>query len=67
MTTVGLGNLSPGSGSYACGSTVTIAASQTDSAWPFSGFSGDFIGTVNPATITLNGNMSHYWNVRSGR
>ena len=58
MTTVGTGSLTPGSGSYACGSTVTIAASQTDPAWPFSGFSGDFTGTVNPAAITLSGNMS---------
>jgi len=58
MMTVGTGTLTPSTGSYACGSSVTIAATQTNSAWPFSGFSGDYVGTVSPATITLNGNMS---------
>jgi len=58
MATVGTGTLSPGTSSYACGSTVTLAATQTSSSWPFSGWSGDFAGTANPATVTLNGNMS---------
>jgi hypothetical protein len=58
MRTVGTGALSPGSGSYACGSTVTLAATQTNSAWAFSGFSGDFVSTANPASVTLNGNLS---------
>jgi Glycosyl hydrolases family 28/Divergent InlB B-repeat domain/Bacterial Ig domain len=58
MTTVGTGTLSPGSGTYACGSTINLKATQTDPAWPFSGFTGDFTGTANPASVTLNGNMS---------
>ena len=58
MNTVGTGTLTPGSGSYACGSTVTIGATQTNSGWPFSGWSGDYSGTTNPATITLNSSMN---------
>lgn len=58
MTTNGTGSVTPTTGSYAAGSTVTLTATQTDPGWPFAGWSGDITSTVNPITITLNGNMN---------
>jgi polygalacturonase len=58
MTAAGTGSVSPPSGTYACGSIINIQASQTDPAWAFSGWTGDYTGTANPATITLSQNMA---------
>jgi hypothetical protein len=66
MGTTGTGSVSPGTGSYACGSTITLTASQTDPSWPFSGWSGDYSGADNPTTIVLNNNMSITGNFTQG-
>jgi polygalacturonase len=58
MSTAGTGSVTPTTGSYAVGSTVTLRAIQTDPGWPFAGWTGDISSTVNPVTITLNGNMN---------
>ncbi|MDR3735730.1 MAG: glycosyl hydrolase family 28 protein [Acidobacteriaceae bacterium] len=58
VSTVGTGSITPGSGSYACGTTVSLQATVTDSSYAFAGFSGDYSGTANPASITLNNNMA---------
>jgi len=57
ISNVGQGSVSPGSGSYACGSVLTLQATA-GSGYAFSGYSGDYVGTGNPATITLNQNMN---------
>lgn len=57
LNTVGSGNITPGSGSYACGTPVTLTATA-GAGYAFAGFSGDYTGTNNPATITLDQNMT---------
>ncbi|MGA2351194.1 MAG: Ig-like domain-containing protein [Terracidiphilus sp.] len=58
MTTAGTGSVTPITGSYAAGSTITLKATQTDPGWPFAGWTGDITSTVDPITITLSGNMN---------
>jgi len=57
LTNVGQGTVSPGSGSYACGSVLSLQATA-GSNYAFSGYSGDLVSTANPATITLTQNMN---------
>jgi hypothetical protein len=54
MLVVGEGTVSPGNGTYAQGTTVSLEAIASDG-WNFSGWSGDTSGTEN-TTITMNGN-----------
>jgi uncharacterized repeat protein (TIGR02543 family) len=44
---------SPDQSSYASGSIVTLTATPS-SGWSFSGWSGNFSGSANPAQITMN-------------
>lgn len=53
----GLGTVNPSSGTYACGTTITVQALPA-SHYLFNGFSGDFTGTTSPAQITLNTNKN---------
>ncbi len=53
----GQGSVSPSSGSYNNGSSVTLTASPS-SGWTFSHWSGDASGSSNPVTITINSNKS---------
>lgn len=65
LSTVGSGTTSPASGSYACGSTITLQATA-GGGYAFSGFTGDFTSTANPATIQLNSNMNIVANFTAG-
>jgi uncharacterized repeat protein (TIGR02543 family) len=49
--------LNPPGGVYSAGTNVTLTATP-DSGWQFSGWGGDISGTTNPATITVNSNMT---------
>lgn len=49
--------LSPPGGTYAPGTVVTVSASPNPG-YAFANWSGDLTGTVNPTTITINGNKS---------
>jgi peptidoglycan/xylan/chitin deacetylase (PgdA/CDA1 family) len=44
-------------GPYHYGDVVQITAAP-DAGWTFTGWSGDLSGGINPATVTINGNMS---------
>jgi hypothetical protein len=61
MTTnvVGSGSVSPSSGTYNAGASVTLTATAA-SGFQFSGWSGDLSGATNPATITMNGHSDIY-------
>lgn len=48
---------SPESTTYEAGSSVTLTANP-ELGWEFTGWSGDYTGTDNPATITMNGNKN---------
>jgi uncharacterized repeat protein (TIGR02543 family) len=62
---VGTGTMTPASGSYACGSVLTLNAAA-GSGWAFNGFSVDYSGTANPATIILSQDMSVTANFTQG-
>jgi polygalacturonase len=49
--------LSPTGGSYASGSSVQLTANPAIG-YTFTSFSGDVMGTTNPATLVVNGNKS---------
>ncbi|MCV9386022.1 cellulase family glycosylhydrolase [Reichenbachiella ulvae] len=53
VTTSGSGSVSPSSGTYPSGGTVTLTASP-DAGWVFSGWTGDLSGNTNPATVSMN-------------
>jgi uncharacterized repeat protein (TIGR02543 family) len=55
----GQGNVtvSPTTGPYPEGSTVTVTA-QPAQGWVFTGWSGDATGTSNPLSLTMSGNKS---------
>ena len=53
VNTQGNGTVSPSSGSYPQGSTVTLTATPA-SGYEFSGWSGDLSGTANPASLVMN-------------
>ena len=57
LSTVGQGTVSPGSGNYSCGTVLTLQATA-GSGYAFSGYSGDYVGTGNPVTVTLSQNMN---------
>ena len=57
VNNVGQGSVSPGTGTYACGAVLSLQATA-GSAYAFSGYSGDFSSTANPATVILSQNMS---------
>ncbi len=51
--TTGNGQVTPSSGTYDEGTTVTMRASP-DSGWAFSGWSGDQSGSANPVSMTMD-------------
>ncbi len=51
------GSISPTSGSYNAGTSVTLTATPNNG-YTFSGWSGDLSGSTNPATLTMNANKS---------
>ena len=55
---VGSGSMTPASGSYACGSVLTLTATPGDNTWAFSGWSGGYTGSLNPATLELDSDTS---------
>ena len=59
VSTTGSGNvtLDPAGGTYDAGTVVTLTA-QADSGWQFSGWSGDILGSSNPATVTMDTNKA---------
>ncbi len=58
-STVGSGSISlnPTGGTYPEGTVVTVTAAA-DSGWQFDNWSGALSGSVNPTTITMDGNKS---------
>ncbi|MGD9249406.1 MAG: cellulase family glycosylhydrolase, partial [Desulfobacteraceae bacterium] len=50
-------SLDPTGGSYQGGTVVEVTA-QPDSGWEFLGWSGDLDGDDNPASVTMNANMT---------
>lgn len=53
MNTTGQGTATPVSGAYACGSTLTLQATAANG-YGFTGFTGDYTGTNNPASFQIN-------------
>ncbi|MDY6893538.1 MAG: InlB B-repeat-containing protein, partial [Chloroflexota bacterium] len=47
-----------GGGTYECGTTVTVTATPSDACWYFVGWSGDLSGSVNPASIVMDGDKT---------
>ena len=52
-TIVGNGSVSPAGGVYAASDIVTLTATA-DAGWMFSGWSGDYSGNTNPASVTMS-------------
>lgn len=50
--------LSPAGGTYEAGTEVTVTAVPANDGSVFDSWSGDYSGTTNPTTITLNSDMS---------
>jgi len=65
LGTVGSGSVIPGSGSYTCGSVLSLQATASGG-YGFSGYSGDLVTTANPATLTLNQNTNIVANFTQG-
>jgi polygalacturonase len=57
ITTVGQGSVTPGTGTYTCGSVLSLQATAANG-YVFSGFSGDFTSTANPASFELDQNTN---------
>ena len=59
VSTSGLGSVakSPSQAAYTYGSSVQLTATPS-SGWSFSGWRGDLSGSVNPATVTVDGNKT---------
>ena len=57
VNTVGQGTVTPGTGTYTCGTVLSLQATAANN-YAFSGFSGDDVSTNNPLTITLNQNTN---------
>jgi uncharacterized repeat protein (TIGR02543 family) len=57
VSTVGSGSVTktPGESTYTAGSVVTLTATPA-TGWSFSAWSGDFSGSVSPATVTMDSN-----------
>jgi hypothetical protein len=59
ISSSGSGSTNPSSGAYTYASRTPVTLTATPaSGWQFSGWSGDFTGSQNPATITMNSNKS---------
>jgi hypothetical protein len=56
-TANGQGSVSPGSASFVVGTTIHLSANPA-SGWKFDSWSGDISSTDNPASITLDSNIS---------
>jgi hypothetical protein len=65
VNTTGSGTVSPNGGSFACGSTLSLQATA-GSGYAFSGFTGDYTGTNNPASFQLNQNSTITANFTAG-
>lgn len=65
VTSNGSGTVTPANGSYACGSTITLQATAAGG-YGFSGYTGDFTSTANPATLQLTQNMNIVANFTQG-
>jgi hypothetical protein len=57
LSVAGQGSVTPASGSYTCGSVLSLQATA-GGGYAFSSYSGDLATTANPATITLSQNMN---------
>jgi polygalacturonase len=55
--TAGVGYITPASGSYICGTQLTVQAFPAPQ-YAFAGWGGGLSGTTNPATLTLSSNTS---------
>jgi hypothetical protein len=53
LLTSGSGTVTPASGAYACGSVLNLQATASPG-YGFSGFTGDYVGTNNPASFQIN-------------
>ena len=53
----GSGTITPGSGTYTCGTQLTLYALPA-AHYVFGGWSGALSGSTTPATLTLNGNVT---------
>jgi hypothetical protein len=51
------GTVSPSSGTYPQGTSVTLTATP-NAGYQFSGWSGDVVSTINPITVVMNGNKN---------
>jgi uncharacterized repeat protein (TIGR02543 family) len=54
---LGQGSVTPSTGAFAEGTTVTITATPAEG-WDFAGWSGDATGTVNPLSVIMNSNKN---------
>jgi len=70
MRVSGNGYVSPGSGYYNSGSTVTITATANPGCYSFytwtGGGAGSYTGTNNPASVTMNGPITETATIRGG-
>jgi uncharacterized repeat protein (TIGR02543 family) len=56
-TVVGLGTVSPASGTFNAGTTQTLTATPA-TGYTFKGWSGDATGTINPLSVTMTANKN---------
>jgi polygalacturonase len=59
------GSVSPGSGSFPCGTVVSLQATA-NAGFGFSGYSGDISTTANPTSVQLNQNTNIVANFTAG-
>lgn len=57
VTPTNAGTINPSQGSFDSGEQVQILATPNEN-WVFKNWNGDYSGTNNPATVTINKNMS---------
>jgi polygalacturonase len=57
VTTVGQGTVTPGTGTYTCGTVLSLQATAATN-YAFSGYSGDVSSTNNPLSVTLSQNTN---------
>ena len=57
VTTVGQGTVTPGTGTYTCGTVLSLQATAATN-YAFSGYSGDIVSTNNPLSVTLSQNTN---------
>jgi len=56
-TVIGLGSVTPASGTFSYGSIQTLTATPA-TGYTFTGWSGDATGTTNPLSVTMNANKN---------